>query len=142
MPMFFKKRVIGLLAGLIFLALGGVIGYLGVVNVHNLLSYPDVLLFSRLSVLAAMSPLVFFPMLPLSGYLVCTGKQAPHSVQKKHGFIIVISAIVILFSMITFSNWYTSNLEKEGYVRCSGVPIGYMPFMAVKFALDESLCKK
>lgn len=142
MPIFFKERTIGLLAGLFFLIIGGSIGYFGIADVYSLFNSSDIIIFSRLSILAAMSPLVFFSMLPLSCYLVCTGKQAPDPVQKKMGVVIVIFAIIIFITTVIFSSWYTSHVEKEGYVKCSGAPVGYMPFMAVKYVIFESMCTK
>ncbi len=142
MPIFFKERVIGLLGGLFFLVAGVVLGYFAIADVFTLFNGSDIIIFSRLSIFVAMSPLVFFSMLPLSGYLMCTGKQAPDPVQIKMGRVIVMFAIIICITTIVFSSWYTSNLEKEGYVKCSGVPVGHMPFMAVKYVVFESLCKK
>lgn len=137
-----KVRLKGLWGVLFFILFAIAIEFLGINLVINLYQYTETTIFVRGTLFMVIAPLSLVLVAVLSGYVLFTGKQAPPHIQKKLGKQILILIILSFLLSTLFSAFYTRNLEKEGYIRCSGVPIGYMPFMAVKFALDESLCKK
>ncbi|EYU13367.1 DUF1240 domain-containing protein [Photorhabdus aegyptia] len=127
-----------LIAIIVFPAIGS---YWAFISLIDLFLYKQVILFSRFDVFAFLSPLFLYPLAILGGYFLFTLNQAPTYLQVKIGKIIIFSFFFAIVSTMVFSFCYTHFLEEKGYIRCSGVPLGSMPGMAVKYATDEALCK-
>jgi len=50
--------------------------------------------------------------------------------------------IISLIAPVVFSFIYINKIESEGYIKCQGIPSGWMPGMATKYVTNEALCLK
>ena len=74
------------------------------------------------------------------GYVVIYGEQMAMGKLKAFYKIIFIYFVISLVIPILFSFFYLKKIEYKGYVQCNGIPSGWMPGMATKYAISEELC--
>ncbi|MEA9391758.1 hypothetical protein SJI19_14610 [Acerihabitans sp. TG2] len=130
----------GILFLFIPLGLGGL--YLALDGIDVYLSFPDVFVFSSFIIYGFTFFLIIFPLVFISTYPIFLGRQVSCSVQKTiSNFIVFCFFFSILFQM-GFKFYFISEFEKRGYIACRGIPLGWMPGMATKYATNEALCLK
>ena len=139
---YLTKRLRAFFATLIGIAITigtGIFGFQGVIEYFN---YTDVIIYTRGLVVFLFIPLFFIMVTGYQMYILIYGRDLPHFIGVKLVRATIFIAISAFVSSISFSIWYSNHLEDKGYIQCSGVPVGYMPFMAVKYVVFESMCKK
>lgn len=136
----FKQRVIAFCGVIFFLAVSIGISYLGIFKLREYLSYPDVVNFSFLVIFAAAFFFFFSPLLTMILPVVFTGKQITVTSGKKLLKTTFIILGLTVLGMFVFSERYTTSLMHKGYTECQGIPSGWMPGMAKKYAIEPFLC--
>ncbi|QGU11117.1 hypothetical protein GNG26_12470 [Leclercia sp. J807] len=136
----FKQRVIAFFGVVIFLVVSVGISYLGIFKLREYLSYPDVINFSFWVVFAAAFCFFFSPLLAMIFPVIATGKQITVTSGKKLLKTTFIILGLTILGMFIFSERYTKSLMHKGYTECQGIPSGWMPGMAKKYAIEPSLC--
>lgn len=135
-----KQRVIAFFGVVFFLAISGGISYLGIFKLREYLSYPDVVNFSFLVTFSAAFFFFFSPLLAMIFPVIFTGKQITIASGKKLLKTTFIILGLTVLGMFIFSEKYTTSLMHKGYTECQGIPSGWMPGMAKKYAIEPSLC--
>ncbi|WP_395313175.1 hypothetical protein V1603_20300 [Enterobacter sp. ECC-219] len=135
-----KQRVIAFFGMVFFLAISVGISYLGIFKLREYLSYPDVVNFSFWVTFAAAFFFFFSPLLAMIFPVIFTGKQITIASGKKLLKTTFIILGLTVLGMSIFSERYTASLMHKGYTECQGIPSGWMPSMAKKYAIEPSLC--
>ncbi|WP_145503759.1 hypothetical protein [Yersinia vastinensis] len=135
-----KQRVIAFFGVVFFLAISVGISYLGIFKLREYLSYPDVVNFSFWVTFAAAFFFFFSPLLAMIFPVIFTGKQITIASGKKLLKTTFIILGLTVLGMFIFSERYTASLMHKGYTECQGIPSGWMPGMAKKYAIEPSLC--
>lgn len=135
-----KQRVIAFFGVVFFLAISVGISYLGIFKLREYLSYPDVVNFSFWVTFAAAFFFFFSPLLAMIFPVIFTGKQITLASGKKLLKTTFIILGLTVLGMFIFSERYTASLMHKGYTECQGIPSGWMPGMAKKYAIEPSLC--
>jgi hypothetical protein len=138
------KRRVYLFLGVIFLfiplALGG--GYIALNSLKEYFSFPNVLNFSSFIIYGILCALILPPLIFISIPPIFLGRKSSDSVQKSVGKFIVYCFFISIIFQIGFSFYFVNELNNKGYIACKGIPSGWMPGMATKYALSENLCSK
>ena len=135
-----KQRVITFFGVIFFLAISVGISYLSIFKLREYLSYPDVVIFSFWVTFAAAFLFFFSPLLAMLFPVIFTGKQISVTSGKKLLKTTFILLGLSVLGMFIFSEKYTTSLMHKGYTECRGIPSGWMPGMAKKYAIEPSLC--
>lgn len=135
-----KQRVIAFFGVVFFLVISVGISYLGIFKLREYLSYPDVVNFSFWVTFAAAFFFFFSPLLVMIFPVIFTGKQITIASGKKLLKTTFIILGLTVLGMFIFSDRYTASLMHKGYTECQGIPSGWMPGMAKKYAIEPSLC--
>lgn len=131
-----------LLSIFILISLSAFSLYLGLSEIFEYFEYYNVVVFSWMAPFLIFIPILFI--FPLSWFFALLFKGYNPA-------IIIISPIIPLFkvicilavvSTISLSYWYVATLSEKGYIKCQGIPSGWMPGMATKYAISEELCSK
>lgn len=138
----FKKRLFFVFFDICLLLITFLSVYFGVNRLITYLLHSDVIVFSFFTVFSILFFLLTIPVIALSVSPIVKGRQADIVFQKKMAQAIISGLIFIIISTIVFNVIFTNNLKKEGYIKCRGIPSGWMPGMAIKYALSEELCMK
>lgn len=136
----FKQRVIVFFGVTFFLVVSIGVSYLGIYKLNEYLSYPGVVNFSFWVVFAAAFLFFFAPLLAMLFPVIFTGKQITVTLGKKLLKTMCVILGLTVLGMLMFSERYTTSLIDKGYVECLGIPLGWMPGMAKKYAIEPSLC--
>lgn len=139
---YLTNRIRAFFATLIGIAIGIGAGVFGVQGVLEYFNFTDVIIYIRGLVLFLFMPFFFAIVTIFQVYVLIHGRELPNAIGVMLVRAIIFIAISGLVTSVTFSIWYSSQLEDKGYIKCKGVPTGYMPFMAVKYVVFESMCKK
>ena len=137
-----NENLRALISIFILIFLSGISLFFGVIEVVGYLNYYKVIVFSWMTPLLVFIPVViFFPLvwfvtLLFKGYDSAVGVIAP--IFNLFKFVCVIVVVI----SISLSYWYVTTLNDKGYIRCNGVPVGWMPGMATKYVTNEALCLK
>lgn len=138
------KRRIFIFFGVLFLFIplgaGGV--YLTVDAINEYLSFPDIIIFSSFTIYGITCFLILLPLVFISLPPVFLGRQASISIQKPVSKFIVLCFLTSIFFQIGFRFYFVNEFEKRGYMACQGIPSGWTPGMATKYAISEELCLK
>ncbi|WP_298776056.1 DUF1240 domain-containing protein [uncultured Shewanella sp.] len=102
----------------------------------------DVIIIVRGGVAIAIFSIPMLLVTIFPSHIVFTGKELPHKYGVRLVKPMILSTVLGFILMIFISVYHTSRLEKLGYIRCSGTPLGYMPAMGVKYVKEPQLCKK
>ncbi|CFR15152.1 DUF1240 domain-containing protein [Yersinia alsatica] len=136
------EKLRALLSIFILISLSALSWYLGFSEIFEYFDYYNVVVFSWMAPFLIFIPLLLtFPLLWFFALLFKGYNPA----------IIIISPIIPLFKVIcilavvfsiSLSYWYVTTLSEKGYIRCKGIPSGWMPGMATKYVTSEALCLK
>ncbi|MGP2500749.1 hypothetical protein ACTUSN_05085 [Pantoea ananatis] len=135
----FKQRVIAFCGVIFFLVVFIGVSYLGIFKLREYLSYPDVVNFSFWLTFAAAFFSFFSPLLAMIFPVIFTGEQITVTSGKKLLKTTFIILGLTVLGMFIFSERYTTSLMHKGYTECQGIPSGWMPGMAKKYAIEPSL---
>ncbi|QCT20222.1 hypothetical protein FEM41_11460 [Jejubacter calystegiae] len=124
------------------LLIPGICTYFSLNDIAVYFSYPKTLTFSYFTIFSLLSFIIFLPITSLSIHPVFRGKKSSNNFQKKVGVTMLVAAILITTTTIIFNAFYLNRISAKGYVACKGIPVGWMPGMAKKYAINESLCHK
>ena len=105
-------------------------------------SYPDSFVFSVFSVFSVLFFIISIPILILSFSPICIGFQSSIEFQKKVAKCIVFGLCFIVLLSLLFNCYYIREVSNKGYIKCNGIPSGWMLGMATKYATKEALCLK
>lgn len=136
------EKLRALLSIFILISLSALSWYLGFSEIFEYFDYYNVVVFSWMAPFLIFTPLLLtFPLLWFFALLFKGYNPA----------IIIISPIIPLFKVIcilavvfsiSLSYWYVTTLSEKGYIRCKGIPSGWMPGMATKYVTSQALCLK
>ncbi|KEY59609.1 hypothetical protein SRDD_14460 [Serratia sp. DD3] len=116
--------------------------YFGFERFFTYFSYPDFFVFSVFSVFSVLFFMISIPILTLSFSPIYIGFQSSIEFQKKVAKCIVFGLCFIVLLSLVFNYYYISAISNKGYIKCNGIPSGWMPGMATKYATSELLCSK
>lgn len=137
-----KDKIRPFFATLIILIMCVLCVLFGIVLFDEYYSFGNVIIFSwfSFSIIALPFVLIF----PLFYFILFLFKSSDYAFEKMNGFIWIfkITCIALIVLGIVFSLAYTNNLSERGYIKCQGIPSGWMPGMATKYAINEDLCLK
>lgn len=136
----YKQRVIAFFGVTFFLVVSIGVSYLGIYKLNEYLSYPEVVNFSFWVVFAAAFLFFYAPLLAMLFPVIFTGKQITVTLGKKLLKTMGVILGLTVLGMLIFSERYTTSLIDKGYIECLGIPSGWMPGMAKKYAIEPSLC--
>lgn len=138
-----KKRM-AILFGVLFLFIPlGCLGlYLFIDSVCFYLSFPEVFVFSSFVIYGVTLILILTPLFFISVIPVFFGRMASHSIQRRVSNFIVFCFFFSIPLQIGFRFYFLNAFEERGYVKCQGIPSGWMPGMATKYAINGVLCTK
>jgi uncharacterized membrane protein YcgQ (UPF0703/DUF1980 family) len=105
-------------------------------------TYPNHFVFSWLSFFAIVFSFVFLAISMAPGHIAIFGRPMCDNVLKKISTSTVLILCLSLLVGILGSFVYSSHIKSKGYIACKGVPSGWMPGMATKYAINKSLCHK
>lgn len=131
-----------LLSIVILLSLSVTAGYFGIYEILGYLKFDDKITFSWVTSLLLAIPIIFF--FPLAWFFILFIKGydiATNIINRAIPFFKFMCIGVLIFSFL-FSYGYVSILNGKGYIQCKGIPSGWMPGMATKYAINEDLCSK
>lgn len=104
---------------------------------------PDVLIFSSLSIVAGViAPLFLIIFVTISIQPIFQGHRSSDILQKICSSSLYSLLILGVLANFGFNYYYTGKLVEQGYIKCRGIPSGWMPGMATKYATSEMLCLK
>lgn len=102
---------------------------------------PDILVFSSLSIAAGViAPLFLIILVIISIEPIFKGRRASIMLQTVCSKLLYLLMIIGFVVNLGFNYYYTGKLVEQGYTKCRGIPSGWMPGMATKYAKSESLC--
>lgn len=122
------------------LILGGM--YIFIDSLVEYLSFPESFIFSSLIIYCAFGAIILIIFSALLYHPVFLGKKAPVNIQQKTSKIMFLLVILSVIFQISFKYKFTFEVYNRGYVSCKGIPSSWMPGMATKYAINESLCQK
>lgn len=137
-----NEKLRALISVFILVFLSGFSLYYGVFETVGYLKYHQVIVFSWMTSLLLFIPVIisfplaWFVFLLFKGYssaLILITSMLP--------FFKFVCVIIVAIS-ISLSYWYVTTLSDKGYIRCQGIPSGWLPGMATKYATSERLCLK
>ena len=137
-----KQRFFSFFGFLLFSGLSFSVFYAGFYLLSSYQKYNSVVVYSIWSIFAIFFPLFFMPYALMLIPVFTQGK----SISTKAGKILIkislFFLIATLMGMASFSMVYKNSLQDRGYIECQGIPSGWTPGMATKYAINESLCNK
>ncbi|WP_052184385.1 DUF1240 domain-containing protein [Rahnella aquatilis] len=116
--------------------------YFWVIEMDNYLDFNHVITFSWMSTSLVCIPLIFtFPIYWFILECIYEEKIAIKKMEKLMPFFKYL-CVFSLFLSISLSLGYVSALKNKGYISCPGIPSGWMPGTATKYAFSGDLCRK
>ncbi|MBS0967808.1 DUF1240 domain-containing protein [Nissabacter archeti] len=137
-----KKRLHLLVWFVFYISLALFFLYIGVESVQEYLAFPKALTYSSGVLFLVFFPMLTLPITSLAIYPIFKGVKAPDCYARNSIRIIICSLLICITTSFSFKITYTNKLKDKGYISCQGIPNGWMPGMATKYALNENLCKK
>lgn len=136
----FIARIKATIATLFVILIGMVTLYFSFQSIDEYFKYTNVIVYSWLGCFAFIFSFVMILLSYFPGYVILHGVKIPPEKSKKvYRCITVIFIISFVFPAL-FSVFYINKIEAKGYVRCKGVPKGWMPAMATKYAINTKFC--
>lgn len=116
--------------------------YLGNRMFGSYLSFEDDIVFSWLNV--ALIALPFVMIFPLAYFILVLFIGREVALRKMDCYVIYLKwgCIAIVIFGLLYSILYPKTLISRGYVRCNGIPSGWMPGTATRYVKETSSCKK
>lgn len=138
------KRRFGLLLGTILIYIPLIIGgsWLSFYMLSEYFSLPEELTYSSFVVYGFSAALILTPVAYISMWPILYGRRVSTKTQKCLSKYVVIVFIFTLLSQIGFKMYFTSFLDKNGYIACLGTPKAWTPGMATKYVRDRQLCSQ
>lgn len=135
-----KMRLFLLLWGMSMLLLSVSATYAGVSSVLEYLSFPPVVIYAAGMIALLFSFFIILPLSLAAFYSSVKGGRLPER-KARLLFRIFVGCVIasVLFAFL-FKFFYVSELKEREYVACKGIPSGWMPAMATKYAINEALC--
>lgn len=137
-----KHRLFAFLGFLFFISLSFFISFLAFETIIEYFTNAPVIVYSMWAFFSVLIPLVTVPFLLMIVPVFFYGRQVSVEFGKKLMLFSLWSLVVIFISTFACSFAYKKHLDVQGYIQCRGIPSGWMPGMATKYVLNESLCHK
>ncbi|MFP2426011.1 DUF1240 domain-containing protein [Enterobacter ludwigii] len=105
-------------------------------------SFGQGVVFSWLSIFFVALPLVM--VFPLFYFLLFFIKDERYATQYMERFVVYLKFLFVLIGVVSFAFIiiYKYELSERSYTSCNGIPSGWMPGMAKKYAIEPSLCNQ
>ncbi|HDC4405465.1 TPA: DUF1240 domain-containing protein [Enterobacter cloacae] len=136
----FEEKMRPFLAIVIILGLCALSIYLGNSIFQSYFSFEDSIVFSWLSIALIALPVVMI--FPLTYFILMIFKGRGFALKTMDNYVSYLkwSCIAILILGVLFSCLYPKELLSKGYVRCNGIPSGWMAGTATRYVKDPSIC--
>lgn len=137
-----ENKVRPFFAIIIILGLCSLSFYLGKGMFKEYFSFGDEIVFSWLTV--ALVALPFVMIFPLAYFILVLFIGREVALRKMDCYVIYLKwgCIAIVIFGLLYSILYPKTLISRGYVRCNGIPSGWMPGTATRYVKETSSCKK
>lgn len=126
----------------IFFVIGLVVLYFSIQELIEYYDFHGVIVYSWLDCFASLFSFFVFIFSMYPGHIAFYGFPIPADRSKSIYKIAIFFFVMSLAAPIVFSFIYVNKIESKGYIRCQGIPSGWMPGMATKYATSEQLCSK
>lgn len=83
----------------------------------------------------------FFIFAAAPGYVAVYGKPMNINRLKTISKALLYLFFLAISGAVVFSVAYVNTLESKGYIQCRGIPSGWLPGTAVKYAVEDDACK-
>ncbi|WP_434745710.1 hypothetical protein [Candidatus Pantoea rara] len=136
-----KDRVRAFFAIIIIPGLCSLSFYLGGSIFKEYFSVGDEIVFSWLTV--ALVALPFVMIFPLVYFILVLFKGKEFAFRKIDYYVVYLKwgCIAIVVPGLLYSILYPKELISRGYVRCNGIPSGWMPGTATRYVKERFSCK-
>ncbi|HDT6564086.1 TPA: DUF1240 domain-containing protein [Enterobacter cloacae] len=136
----FEEKIRPFLAIVIILGLCVLSIYLGNSIFQSYFSFEDSIVFLWLSIALIALPVVMI--FPLTYFILMIFKGRGFALKIMDNYVSYLkwSCIAILILGVLFSCLYPKELLSKGYVRCNGIPSGWMAGTATRYVKDPSIC--
>lgn len=136
-----KDRVRAFFAIIIILGLCSLSFYLGGSIFKEYFSFGDEIVFSWLTV--ALVALPFVMIFPLVYFILILFMEKEFAFRKMDYYVVYFKwgCIAIVILGLLYSIFYPKELISRGYVRCNGIPSGWMPGTATRYVKETFSCK-
>lgn len=116
--------------------------YLGVDVLSGYFSFNDDIVFSWLSISLIALPIVMI--FPLAYFILVLVKGKLFAFKKMDGYVSYLKwgGIAIIILGVIYAALYPKILLNKGYVRCKGIPVGWVAGVATRYVLPPGLCEK
>ncbi|ELN2736161.1 hypothetical protein QDZ74_004061 [Pluralibacter gergoviae] len=116
--------------------------YFGLLIFNDYFSFKSRIVFSWLSVSFIAFPFVMI--FPLFYFFLVLFKGECYAFNKMDEYISYFKwvCLFVILAGVVFCFSYLFVLHDKGYVKCNGVPSGWMPGVAKEYALNPMQCKK
>lgn len=135
-------RLKAVLAFFVFLIIGLLVFYFSIQELIDYYDFYDVIIYSWLDCFALLFSFVIFIFSIYPSYVVFYGVPIPAGKSKSVYKVALVFFVMSLVAPIAFSFIYINKIESKGYIKCQGIPSGWMPGMATKYVTNEALCLK
>ncbi|EGK60418.1 DUF1240 domain-containing protein [Enterobacter hormaechei] len=136
----FEEKIRPFLAVVIILGLCVLCIYLGGSIFQSYFSFEDSIIFSWLSIALIALPVVMIFPLVYFALIIVKGKNFTFKKMDNYVSYLKWSCIAIIILGLLFSCLYPKELLSKGYVRCNGVPSGWMAGTATRYVKHPSIC--
>ena len=135
-----EEKIRSFLAIVVIFGLSVLSIYLGNSIFQSYFSFEDSIVFSWLSIALIALPVVMI--FPLIYFILMVVKGEDFAFKKMDNYVSYLkwSCIAIVVLGVLFSCLYPKELLSKGYVRCNGVPSGWMAGTATRYVKDPSIC--
>lgn len=134
-------RLKALIASSLFLVASGGCFYFALLQIMEYFDWHKVIIFSWVTLFVLVFSPAFFIFAAAPGYVAINGKPMDIDCQRKISKALLYLFILAISGTVVFSFTYVSTLESKGYTKCTGIPSGWLPGTAVKYAVVDTLCK-
>lgn len=135
-------RLKAIAAFFLFFIIGLGVFYFSIQEIIEYFKFHDVIIYSWMDCFALVFSFVVFLFSIYPIHIAFYGIPIPAGKSRgiyKTAIVFFAASLVI---PIVFSFIYAKKIESKGYIQCQGIPSGWMPGMATKYAINEDLCLK
>jgi len=125
-----------------FFVTGLIVLYFSIQELIEYYDFHDVIVYSWLDCFALLFSFFVFIFSIYPGHVAFYGLPIPAGRSKSVYKIAIFFFVMSLVAPIVFSFIYVNKIESKGYIRCQGIPSGWMLGMATKYVTNEVLCSK
>ena len=136
-----KDRICAFFAVIIIPGLCSLDFYLGEGTFKEYFNFGGEIIFSWLTV--AFVALPFVMIFPLAYFILVLFKGKEFALRKINYYVVYLKrgCIAIVVLGLLYSILYPKELISRGYVRCNGIPSGWMPGTATRYVKERFSCK-